>query len=60
MQLLGKLSYLLRMPRSGRILVRMSSWFSVETFPEDVAGIHVADSILAARHGMTSHLAVVA
>ncbi len=32
----------------------------IETSPEDIGGMHVADGILTARGGMTSHAAVVA
>src|SRR6185437_5362380 len=44
------------MHRNGRkvILVR------IETSPEDIHGMHVAEGILTTRGGMTSHAAVVA
>jgi len=45
-----------RLANNGRkiILVR------IETSPEDIGGIHVAEGILTSRGGMTSHAAVVA
>jgi pyruvate,orthophosphate dikinase len=45
-----------RLANKGRkiILVR------IETSPEDIGGIHVAEGILTSRGGMTSHAAVVA
>jgi len=45
-----------RLTKTGRkvVLVR------IETSPEDIGGMHVAEAILTARGGMTSHAAVVA
>ncbi len=41
-------------------LGRQAILVRIETSPDDIAGMHVADGVLTARGGMTSHAAVVA
>ncbi len=56
----GEIVFSNRDAESSAALGRKTILVRIETSPDDIAGMHVADGVLTARGGMTSHAAVVA